>query len=109
MERLRKNASTLKLLQKAKPSLRKAILTKASPELIRCICDCTLNVLHRNIDITPRCKRQLSRHKSSLRKLTDKKVSIKTKRKILQQGGFLPLILSALAPLVGKILGGLTQ
>ena len=31
MERLRKNASTLKLLHKAKPSLRKAILTKASP------------------------------------------------------------------------------
>ena len=49
MERLRKNASTLKLLHKAKPSLRKAILTKASPELIRCICDCALNVLHRNI------------------------------------------------------------
>ena len=34
MERLRKNASTLKLLHKAKPSLRKAILTKASPEYI---------------------------------------------------------------------------
>ena len=108
MERLRKNASTLKLLHKAKPSLRKAILTKASHELIRCICDCALNVLHRNIAITPHCKRKLSRHKASLRKLTDKKVSLNTKRKILQ-GGFLPLILSALAPLVGKILGVLTQ
>ena len=109
MERLRKNASTLKLLHKAKPSLRKAILTKTSPELIRCIYDCALNVLHRNIAITPHCKRKLSRHKTSLRKLTDKKVSLNTKRKILQQGGFLLLILSALAPLVGKILGGLTQ
>ena len=109
MERLRKNASTLKLLHKAKPSLRKAILTTASPELIRCICDCALNVLHRNIAITPHCKQKLSRHKTSLRKLTDKKVSLNTKRKILQQGGFLRLILSALAPLVGKILGGLTQ
>ena len=55
MERLRKNASTLKLLHTAKPSLRKAILTKASLELIRCICDCALNVLHRNIAITPHC------------------------------------------------------
>ena len=109
MERLRKNASTLKLLHKAKPSLRKAILTKALPELIRCICDCALNVLHRNIAITPHCTRKLSRHKTSLRKLTDKKVSLNTKRKFLQQRGFLPLILSALAPLFGKILGGLTQ
>ena len=56
MERLRKNASTLKLLHKAKPSLRKAILTEASPELIRCICDCALNVLQRNIAITPHRK-----------------------------------------------------
>ena len=63
MERLRKNASILKLLHKAKPSLRKTILTKASPELIRCICDCVLNVLHRIIAITPHCKRKLSRHK----------------------------------------------
>ena len=38
-----------------------------------------------------------------------KKVSLIAKRKILQQGGFLPLILSALAPLVEKILGELTQ
>ena len=109
MERLRKNTSTLKLLHKAKPSICKAILTKASPELIRCVCDCALNVLDRNIVITPHCKQKLSRHKTSLRKLTDKKVSLNTKRKILQQDGFLPLILSALAPLVGKILGGLTQ
>ena len=109
MERLRKNASTFKLLHKAKPSLRKAIITKASPELIRCICDCALDVLHRNIAITPHCKRKLSQHKTSLKKLTDKKVSLNTKRKILQQGGFLPLILSALTPLVGKIIGGLTQ
>ena len=78
MERLGKNPSTLKLLHKAKPSLRQIILTKASPELIRCICDCALNVLHRNIAITPHCKRKLSRHKTSLRKLTDKKASLYT-------------------------------
>ena len=109
MERLRKNASTLKLLHKAKPFLCIAILTEVSPELIRCICDCALNVLHINTAITPHCKQKLSRHKRSLRKLTDKKVFLNTKKKILQQGGFLYLILSTLAPLVGKILGGLTQ
>ena len=50
MVRLRKNASTFKLLHKAKPLL-KAIKTKASPKLILCICDCALNVLHRKIAI----------------------------------------------------------
>ena len=109
MERLKKDTSTLKLLHKTKPSLRKTILTKASPELIRYISGCALKVLHRNIAITPHCKRKLSRNKTSLGKLTDKKVSLNTKRKILHQGGFLPLILSVLAPLVGEILGGLTQ
>ena len=109
MNRLKRNVSTLKLLEKASPSLRKAILKKASPELIHTICECALNILRSNVPLTNHCKRRLSRHKEKLRKLADKKVSLKTKKSIIQKGGFLPILISALAPVFGKILGALTS
>ena len=84
MNRLKKHASTLKLLHKAKPSLRKAIISNGNDELIRCICECALNVLQGHAPISQQHKNCLSRHKKGLRKLTDRKVSLKNKRKIIQ-------------------------
>ena len=51
MNRLRKNGPTLRLLQKALALLQKRILDKASPELIRFLCDCAHNVLQKNVKI----------------------------------------------------------
>ena len=88
MNRLKKHASTLKLPHKAKPSLRKAIISHGNDELIRCICECTLNVLQGHAPISQQHKNCLSRHQKGLRELTDRKVSLKNKRKIIQKGGF---------------------
>lgn len=109
MERLKKHNATLRFLQKAPTPIKKRILEKASPELIRCICDCAHNVLQGNVPISEAHKRKLKKHKNSLRKLVDSKVSLKKKRKISQTGGFLSLLLSALAPVLGGIVGGLTK
>ena len=73
MERLKKHGHTLQIIQKAPAPLRKTILQKASPELIRCICDCCLNVLKANVSL-PACQvKKLKRHKTVLRQLADKK------------------------------------
>ena len=108
MNRLKKHASTLKLLHKAKTSLRKAIISKGHDELIRCICKCTLNILHDHAPISQKHKNQLSRHKMCLRKLVDRKISLKQK-KVIQNGGLLGALLSAVIPTVASLIGGLAS
>ena len=105
MDRLRKFAPTLHLLQKAPPSLKRSTIEKASTEFIRCLCDCSYNILKGNVQIAPSNKRKLSK----LRQLSNKKVSLKKKRKIVQTRGFLSVLLNALAPVLGGVLGTLTQ
>jgi len=107
MDRLRKNCSTLQLLHRANPSLRKAILTKANPQLIKTICDCSLNVLNGNVKLSPKSRKRLARHKTKLRKLADPKVSLKQKQRVIQQGGFLGALLSTVLPVVTSLIGNL--
>ena len=109
MNRLRKNGPTLRLLQKAPAPLQKRILDKASSELIRYLCDCAHNVLQGNVNISRHHKQKLKPHKTKLRKLANRKVALKAKQRIIQKGGFLPILLSALAPVISGVLGTLIK
>ena len=109
MNRLRKNGPTLRLLQKAPTPLQKRILEKASSELIGCLCDCAHNVLQGNVEISHHHEQKLKQHKTKLQKLADRKVTLKTKQRIIQKGGFLPILLSALAPVISGVLGSLIK
>jgi hypothetical protein len=51
-------------------------------------------------------KRRLKRHKLSLRKLAQKKTPTKTKKKIVQNGGFLGAILGPIVKVLGGLFGG---
>ena len=107
MDRLRKNCSTLQLLHRANPVLRKAILAKADPQLIKTICDCSLNVLNGNVKLSEKSRKKLARHKTKLRKLADPKTTLKQKKRVIQQGGFLGALLSTVLPVVTSLIGGL--
>ena len=109
MNCLRKNGPTLRLLQKAPAPLQKRILDKASSELIRCLYDCAHNMLQGNVNISRHHKQKLKPHKTKLQKLADRKVALKTKQRIIQKGGFLPILLSALAPVISGVLGTLIK
>jgi len=101
---LRKFSPYLRVLHKSSPKVRKTLTKKhCSPEFIKCICECAKNVLAGNVALSPEHKRRLKRHKHSLRKLALKKTPMKTKKKIVQSGGFLGALLG---PIV-KVLGGL--
>nr|DAC81384.1 TPA_asm: gasderminX [Parasteatoda house spider adintovirus] len=85
----------------------KVLLKKLPKSTIKCISECCLNTLKGNIPITAHQKRKLARHKHTLRKLSDKKVSFKKKRKlIIQKGGFLygllPIAISILSNYLTK-------
>ena len=57
--------------------------------------------------VAPKLQKKLSHQSKNLRKFTNSKTSVLTKRRMLtqQRGGFLPLLLAAL-PALSSILGG---
>lgn len=97
------NAALLKALLKLKPQQRLAILKSADKELVRCLCECALNVIKGKVPVNSGHKKKLSPYKQLLRKLVLKKGSWKNKKKILLQkgGNFIPLILG---PILSTVL-----
>jgi len=106
MNRLKKHSSTIRLLHKAKPSVRRAIIANCDKQLVKCLCDIALNILSGNAPISKQHTKRLLPHKASLRKHVDRKISIRKKQNLLQTGGFLPAIISAALPVVSSLLGG---
>jgi hypothetical protein len=103
-KRIKKHAETLKLLAKSKGPMATRIVAGADRELINCLCECAKNVIKGHVKLTAKQKAKLKTHKNGIRRLVKKKVSLKTKKKILQKGGFLPALL---APIAGAVLGPL--
>ena len=92
---------------KGSPGLKKVILSKASDDLVRCICDISHKVLSGTAEISRPHKKRLAKHKNSLRKLVDRKLSLSRKKKIIQKGGFLGALLSAAIPAITGLLSNL--
>jgi hypothetical protein len=104
MKRMKSNYSALELLKNAKPKLRKAIISNCDPNLLKCISECALNVLHGNVNLSGCSIRKLRKHKSQLRKVADKRVSHAKKKKLIgQRGGFLLPLLSAVLPALASL------
>lgn len=95
----------LQLLCGAKPSVIKAVLKGASPDLIKALSECSLNILKGHVHLTPAQKKQLSRYKQSLRALAKKGTSVKRRKQILQKGGFIGAILKPVLGVLGGLLG----
>ena len=88
-----------------KNNQRKYIKT-CSNEFVKCVCECVKNVIKRNVQLKPSQLKKLRRHKRSLRDLALKKTSLKKKRQILQNGGFLNLLIPpVIGFLASKLLG----
>jgi hypothetical protein len=72
----------------------KHLVKHASSDELRSICECAKNILKGHVRLNQGTVTKLRPFKKHLHKLSLKKVSLKTKRKILQQGSgfFLPLL-----------------
>jgi len=90
MKRVKTNYHTLQVLKTADPKLRKAIISKCNKELVHCIIECILNVLNGNIKLSGCDTRKLQKHKAALRKVSERRVPLSAKKKlIVQRGEFL--------------------
>ena len=112
--RVKRQAPLLLALAKAHPHVCKAILRGADKDLLQCLSECALNILKGNVSLKPSEKARLTKYRQKLRKVADKKVSLKQKHKIVQTGGFAPALLAPLlapliAPLAKRAVGGLAR
>jgi hypothetical protein len=108
MKKLKQHRYFLNLLAKSSPSQKRALLRSADKSQISSLCEICLNVLAGNIPIKVK---KFSKYKKTIRKIADKKTSLNTKKRLLvnQIGGFLPallpIVLSALSGIAGKVIG----
>ena len=107
MKRVVENLDFLKILSKCKKNMRKGIIMNADKELIYTLCECVLNLLNGNINISESEHNQLKPYKHLFRKLLNTNQNLKSKKKlIIQKGGFLeillPAVISGLASIISS-------
>jgi hypothetical protein len=100
------NIDHLTLLGKSKN--KGAFLRKCPNSVVKCVCECALNLLKGNVPITQRQKIRLIPYKRTLRRLADKKVPLFKKRRLLVQKGegFLSILIPAAVSLLSTLIHG---
>ena len=105
-KRIHHFAPTLKLLCKLNYPRKKRWLKKnLDNALILCFCECALNVLKGNVTLDSKQKKMLAKYKEELRLLADRETPIKTKKKIIQDGGFIRSLLGPIVSILSGLLG----
>ena len=90
------------------PSTRKmqGRILELSPETVRAMGNITLNALNNKIPMTKKQKGELEKRMTQAKKLAARGGSLSEKRKIVQEGGFFPL-LASIIPAAAGIIGSL--
>ena len=103
---VRNSSDVIKFLCKTKPHYRKALLKSADKDLIHSICECVYNILIGKVPLAKSQKVNISKHKTTLRRLLKPGVSFRSRKKLIIQkgGGFLPLLLT---PIISGVLSSL--
>lgn len=106
MKRLKANKYILRVLHRAKPKLRNAILKYSDDDLIKTMCEISKNTLNGNTQLSSTCKKRIKKYKKDIRMLACNRIPLRRKRKFLiQKGGFLPVLLGTiLTGIIGKLI-----
>jgi hypothetical protein len=97
--------SQLRTLKSAHARKRKNILHTADRGFYRAVGESAKNCLKGNVPLNRAQFRSLKKHRAALRKLANKKTSIKARKQILQRGGFLGSFLGPVLKAIGSIFG----
>jgi len=90
------NYNVLHVSKMAEPKLRKAIISNCKKELVNSKSECILNVLNGNVKLSDSNTRKLRKHKATHTKVSEKRVPLCGKKKlIVQRGAFLLPLLNA--------------
>jgi len=104
--RLKQNFSTLKFLSKTNKQLRSAIICACDHQLLACICECIKNVMDGNVPLPLDTLKRLKPYRHTMEAVVHKRrAASEKKRQIVQNGGFLPILLPALIGVIGSLVG----
>jgi len=94
----------IKQVKNCKSKNRKNYLSKASLAQIRSLCECVNNVYSGSVPVSPHIIEKLRPYSKSIKRLTYKRGKAEQKRKyLIQEGGFLPILLGAVLPILGQL------
>lgn len=103
--RIKANTPFLHLLARSGPKRRKNLLKQATKEELSAIFEICLNILRGNLNIKGKDYTKLKRQRQLIRKLADKKVSVKQKKVLVnQKGGFIGTLAAVALPALAKVL-----
>lgn len=104
MKKLKQNYHFLNILSRSSPAQKRALLRTANKGQILSLCEICLNVLSGNIPVPVK---KLQKYRNALRRVAKKSTKIAHKKKIFinQSGGFLPIVLRAIGPVLAGLLG----
>ena len=100
---------TLNGVKRRSVSARKKFFKTCARGAVDCCCEIARNILNKNVPLTQRQLKCLRRHRNKFQELARVKTPISKKRKILQTGGFLPLLLAPLLGIASSIIGGVAS
>jgi len=95
----------LKAIKSARASKRRKLIQDADSGLIQAIGESARNCLKGNVPLNRGQFRCLKKHKHSLRRLANKRTPLKTRKRIIQKGGFLGSFLGPIIKAIGSIFG----
>lgn len=102
---MQKTQPFLQLLAHSSAKRRKALVKEATKDELAALFEICFNILRGNLPLNSYMKKKLKREKQTLRTLADKKVSMKKKRKVInQKGGFIGTVASIALPLIASLL-----
>ena len=111
---LKREAQLLKHISKVKANKSKKFFQTASKEIVECVSQCCFNILNNGFPFKDKSsatvKRKLMPIKNDIRDLSNPKVSLKKKRKILSKQqvgrGIISVLASTLIPLIISAISG---
>ena len=106
---IKKHGPMVMAMMQSTPKIRKKLVKEASAPVVKCVSECCHNVLKGHVSLTEAQKKKLHSKRQQLRHLASKSISVQRKKRILnQKGGFLPLLIGPLLPLLTKAaIGGI--
>ena len=100
-----KHRDFLHLLGKSKKKLRGAIILNCDKDQLFSICECILNICNGNIKLDENNFNKLKKYNKIYKKVLDKSIDFKTKKKYLvQKGGFLQILIPAVISGIASII-----
>ena len=108
---IKKNLPMLIVLHCSSKAQKEELLKHLKPDTTKVICECTINIINRNIKVSDQEKKKINRNRDKIQELVNPKTSQKERKEILVQegGAFLaPLLAPVLGSLVGPFLKGIT-